>query len=173
MYNPNVRAENSKEVIANFPSVRLASEKQKVEKMGRGKAFLSSLLLTTFVGACCFGAGYKTKEYTTLTRTTSNPVVAQIPLAIVPQPTSAGFRKTIEDIITKDLGERGIVFLGNFNDFTTEYATKLLGRKPDEQQLREIKACLENKVKPVQTYMIEGSRNLNGEKVLIYRMYWR
>ncbi len=177
MYNPNLRAESSKEIIENFPNVRLASEnKTPSKKEGRGRAFLSSLILSTVIGACCFGAGYKTKDYITPPRNEArqeNPVVPAQVLAIPVAPQSnAGMRKTIEDIINKDLGEKGLVFLGEFNDFVLEYGTRILGRRPDEQQQQAISDYLQTRAQPVQGRKIDGS-NMKGGSSAIYRWSWR
>ncbi|MBI5066138.1 hypothetical protein HZA97_07930 [Candidatus Woesearchaeota archaeon] len=52
MYDPNLRTESSKEVLENFPNVRLASEKQENKAViGRkGINFLSALFLSAGIG---------------------------------------------------------------------------------------------------------------------------
>src|SRR3989338_2385457 len=158
MYNPNLRAENSKEVLENFPNVRLASEKQKMEKVGRGKAIHSSLFLSTMIGACCFGAGYKTREYISPAKQESTAI-------------KASFKKTIDELIEKDLNERGeFVFLGDFNRFTEMYATRLLGKSPDAQQLQIVRDHMYNVVVPAKGYDIEGTiRQWDKKTILVYK----
>lgn len=175
MYNPNMRAESSKEVLESFPNVRLASEKKEISKKeGRGRAFLSSLLLSTAIGACCFGAGYKTKDYVTPTKE-KTPIVAQIPAIPALPPIvqeNASFKKTIEDIVTKDVGSGGLVFLGSFEEFVPEYGITLFGRKPDEQQLQALTEYLQTHTETVQAHKINGIPN-NRKESLVYRKSWR
>lgn len=127
LHNDQVRAENSKTVIESFPSVRLTSEKaKKVE--GRGRNFLPSLLLTTIIGAGCFGLGYNIR--------TSRENTKRV-------------EKSIEELIKKDLeSNQGFAFSGDIDFFAEMYGLRLLKLQTQPYTTYVVKKYFKNYTNP-------------------------
>ena len=155
MKSDNLRAESSKEVISEFPNVRLASEKVKKEESREGRAILPSLLLSTIVGLGCYAAGYKNAS-----KQPEAPAQQKVVIS----------REGIEELIERDLAKReSFVFLGNNTRFVISYATQVLGKFPDCEQIEIFSKYLQGKVKPINGLNIYANvDSWNKKDILIY-----
>ncbi len=139
LHNDQVRAENSKSVIENFPNVRLASENKtkKVERRGRG--FFPSLLLSAIVGTGCFGLGYN----------------------IRPVRENSQRMYTIDELITQDLSRnKGFTFTGDIDFFAETYALRILNLRASDYVLNSVKQYFKKYTDPAKPNTI----NYDGDK---------
>lgn len=140
MHNPNVRAENSKEVLENFPNVRLASENKSISKGGR-KGFLSHFFIPTILALGIAGsiAGY------TIGR---NQNEAKKELDKIKQ----SYQKTINQILDgRNDSVKGFMRLLDKDVFAEYYGKQIFG-EVDKYQKEFIKKRIEQELKEVKKW---------------------
>lgn len=139
MYNDEVRAKNSKEIIENFPNVRLASEKTSARKvLGGWEKILPPLLLTVAVGTSFFFLGYNIRQ----SRENSQRMY------------------TIDELINRDLASnKGFTFTGDIDFFTETYALRILNLRASDYVLSSVKEHFKKYIDPKQSNTIIYNKN--------------
>ncbi len=133
MHSSSVRAENSKEVIENFPNVRLTSETNTVK--GGRKGFLSYFFIPTILTAGII------LSYTTGYSQGNNQNEAKKELEAVQR----SYQKTINYFIEqRNDSAKGFMRLLDQDVFAEYYGKQIFGKQLDKYQKEFIKEKIES-----------------------------
>ena len=134
MHNPNLRTESSKEVLENFPNVRLASEKNNIVKGGSKSLFspfLKPAMLALATGLIAYTVGYCTRNnqnYSPQNQTAKDFIELK-----------QSYEKTMNNIVDKKEFREGFIRLFNIDSLTDFYSKQFFGENPDKYQTEYIK----------------------------------